>query len=98
MQGEARDLEEERRLAYVGITRARERLTLTRVEARIRRGKLLPRTPSRFLDDLPPGAHERVDPSTLDAPPGEVAAHTASVMAAIRARLGGGLPGTGGTE
>jgi DNA helicase-2/ATP-dependent DNA helicase PcrA len=97
MQGEARDLEEERRLAYVGITRARERLTLTRVEARIRRGKLLPRTPSRFLDDLPPGAHERVDPSTLDAPPGEVAAHTASVMAAIRARLGGGLPGTGGT-
>ncbi|HSN93395.1 MAG TPA: UvrD-helicase domain-containing protein [Anaeromyxobacteraceae bacterium] len=97
MQGEARDLEEERRLAYVGITRARERLTLTRVEARTRRGKLLPRSPSRFLDDLPPGAHERVDPSALAAPPGEVAAHTAAVMASLRARLGGGLAGADGT-
>jgi DNA helicase-2/ATP-dependent DNA helicase PcrA len=97
MQGEARDLEEERSLAYVGITRARERLTLTRVEARTRRGKLVPRTPSRFLEDLPPGAHERVDPRALDAPPGEVAAHTESVMATLRARLARGLAGRDGT-
>jgi DNA helicase-2/ATP-dependent DNA helicase PcrA len=90
IQGEARDLEEERRLAYVGITRARERLFLTRVATRTKRGKLLPRTPSRFLDDLPPGAHEVLDPAKSAASPQEVAAHTDSVMAGLRARLGSG--------
>jgi DNA helicase-2/ATP-dependent DNA helicase PcrA len=89
IQGEARDLDEERRLAYVGITRARERLYLTRVTTRTKRGKLLPRTPSRFLDDLPAGAHEQVDPAALAAPPQEIAAHTESVLAGLRARLGG---------
>ena len=47
------NLEEERRLCYVGMTRARERLTLTRAAQRTRRGKAIPRTPSRFLDDIP---------------------------------------------
>jgi DNA helicase II / ATP-dependent DNA helicase PcrA len=89
IQGEARDLDEERRLAYVGITRARERLYLTRVAARQKRGKLLPRTPSRFLDDLPPGAFEVVDPAAAAPPKEEVAAHTENVMAALRARLAG---------
>ncbi|HYD39385.1 MAG TPA: UvrD-helicase domain-containing protein [Anaeromyxobacter sp.] len=88
IQGEPRDLEEERRLAYVGITRARERLYLTRVTARTKRGKLLPRTPSRFLAELPEGAHEVVDPASMVAAPHEVAAHTESVMAGLRARLG----------
>jgi DNA helicase II / ATP-dependent DNA helicase PcrA len=55
------NLEEERRLAYVGMTRARERLTLTRASHRSRRGKLVPRTPSRFLDDLPSELVDRVD-------------------------------------
>ena len=90
IQGEPRDLEEERRLAYVGITRARERLYLTRVATRTKRGKLLPRTPSRFLAELPEGAHEVVDPARMVAPPQEVAAHTENVMAVLRARLGGG--------
>ena len=49
----AKDVEEERRLCYVGMTRARERLTMTRAAERVRRGKALPRTPSRFLDDIP---------------------------------------------
>jgi DNA helicase-2/ATP-dependent DNA helicase PcrA len=49
-------LEEERRLAYVGITRARERLYLTWARARRRGGQLLPGRPSRFLDALPPEA------------------------------------------
>jgi DNA helicase II / ATP-dependent DNA helicase PcrA len=87
IQGDARDLDEERRLAYVGITRARERLYLTRVATRQKRGKLLPRTPSRFLDDLPADAHEKVDPAALASPPQEIAAHTEGVMAALRARL-----------
>jgi len=55
------NLEEERRLAYVGMTRARERLTLTRAAKRLRRGKLVPRTPSRFLDDLPAELVDLID-------------------------------------
>jgi DNA helicase-2/ATP-dependent DNA helicase PcrA len=87
IQGEPRDLDEERRLAYVGITRARELLYLTRAAARTRRGKLQPRTPTRFLAELPADAHELVDPAALAAPQ-DVAAHTESVMAGLRERLG----------
>ncbi len=53
MQGQPRDLDEERRLCYVGITRARDRLYLTRAAARQKRGQRIPRTPSRFLAPLP---------------------------------------------
>ncbi len=87
IQGEARDLDEERRLAYVGITRARERLYLTRALARTKRGKVLPRTPSRFLGDLPPEAVEKVDPAAKEARE-DVAAAAANVTASFRARLG----------
>ena len=47
------DVSEERRLAYVGITRAMERLYITRAEARLSRGKRRPRVPSRFLLEIP---------------------------------------------
>ena len=57
----ALNLEEERRLCYVGLTRARERLILTRAAERTRRGKPIPRTPSRFLDDLPPDLIDAID-------------------------------------
>ena len=90
IQGEPRDLAEERRLCYVGLTRARERLTLSRAAARVKRGKTLPRTPSRFLEDLPADAHQVIDPAASQGSPAEVAETTASVMAALRARLGGG--------
>jgi DNA helicase II / ATP-dependent DNA helicase PcrA len=46
-------LEEERRLAYVGMTRARERLTLTHASARSLWGARSYNLPSRFLDELP---------------------------------------------
>ncbi len=46
-------IEEERRLAYVGITRARRRLTLTRVRRRRRFGETVLCPPSRFLAELP---------------------------------------------
>ncbi len=49
----AGDLEEERRLFYVGITRAREKLWLTRSLGRIDRGREIPKPPSRFLEELP---------------------------------------------
>lgn len=47
------DLEEERRLFYVGVTRARSVLYLTRAKERIHRGRLVKLTPSRFLEGLP---------------------------------------------
>ena len=47
-------LEEERRLCYVGVTRARERLYLLRAFRRGFRGGSEPGTPSRFLLDIPP--------------------------------------------
>ena len=46
-------LEEERRLCYVGITRARERLYFTLANTRMLYGKTLSNSPSRFLADIP---------------------------------------------
>ncbi|UCF41817.1 MAG: UvrD-helicase domain-containing protein [Gemmatimonadota bacterium] len=51
-------LEEERRLAYVAITRAQDQAYLTWARARRRGGQLLPGAPSRFIDALPPGLVE----------------------------------------
>jgi DNA helicase-2/ATP-dependent DNA helicase PcrA len=47
------DVEEERRLFYVGVTRARDLLYLTRYEQRVSRGRLVKSTLSRFLQGLP---------------------------------------------
>ena len=49
----ATDISEERRLCYVGITRAQRKLYLTRACTRIARGRSVPRTPSRFLLEIP---------------------------------------------
>ncbi|MGB9776177.1 MAG: ATP-dependent helicase [Anaerolineae bacterium] len=46
-------LAEERRLMYVGVTRAKERLFLTHAFRRARRGDYEPNIPSRFLADIP---------------------------------------------
>ncbi|MFJ6741597.1 DNA helicase PcrA [Streptomyces sp. NPDC091279] len=51
--GQAKELEEERRLAYVGITRARERLYLTRASLRSAWGQPSYNPPSRFLEEIP---------------------------------------------
>jgi DNA helicase-2/ATP-dependent DNA helicase PcrA len=48
-----RELEEERRLAYVGITRARQRLYLSRAVSRANWGRPQHNMPSRFLEELP---------------------------------------------
>lgn len=47
------NIEEERRLAYVGITRARQTLTLTLSRQRKQFGEMIDCSPSRFLDELP---------------------------------------------
>jgi len=46
-------IEEERRLAYVGITRAQRTLTMTSARQRTQFGDTSPTTPSRFVDELP---------------------------------------------
>lgn len=53
------NVEEERRLAYVGITRAKRSLTLTLAGKRKQFGEIINTTPSRFLDELPQDDIER---------------------------------------
>jgi ATP-dependent DNA helicase UvrD/PcrA len=61
---EEQGVEEERRLAYVGMTRAKERLTLTHTATRSLYGTRAHNLPSRFLDELPQGeiVRERLRP------------------------------------
>ena len=47
------ELEEERRLCYVGITRAEEKLWITFTEGRTMMGGYSPALPSRFLGEIP---------------------------------------------
>ena len=62
------NIEEERRLAYVGITRAQRTLTMTLCTKRKRAGEVVEIEPSRFLDELPAddlewsGIGKQVDP------------------------------------
>lgn len=53
------NIEEERRLAYVGITRAQRTLTMTFAAKRKQFGEIIDTTPSRFLDELPEEDIER---------------------------------------
>jgi len=55
------DLEEERRLAFVGMTRAEDELTLTHATERFFRGQTTVQAPSRFLDEIDPEFIERLD-------------------------------------
>lgn len=48
------DLEEERRLCYVGITRARQRLVLSMAKQRMVRGEMMLCKQSRFISEIPP--------------------------------------------
>jgi DNA helicase-2/ATP-dependent DNA helicase PcrA len=52
VDGTQSEIEEERRLAYVGVTRAQDHLTLTRAAARQKWGKRRPSLPSRFLFEM----------------------------------------------
>ncbi len=52
---EGGEISEERRLCYVGMTRARRRLWLTLARQRLSHGKLIDRTPSRFLQEIADG-------------------------------------------
>lgn len=56
-------LEEERRLCYVGITRAKKRVILTSADTRNMRGTTAVQVPSRFLDEIPEELVHCVEPS-----------------------------------
>lgn len=59
--GEPAQMEEERRLAYVGLTRARERLHLSYARSRMLHGQTQYNPPSRFLDEIPDGLVDEVE-------------------------------------
>jgi DNA helicase-2/ATP-dependent DNA helicase PcrA len=83
------DLEEERRLLYVSITRAKDKLYLCRAKRRVMRGKMAPRTPSRFLADI--GA-ELVEERTVAGAAAPATATAAARGAALLAALDGAGP------
>jgi DNA helicase II / ATP-dependent DNA helicase PcrA len=60
-RGEIKELEEERRLAFVGITRAQERLILSTAAWRTIRGRREPTIPSPFLTEMPQELLEVID-------------------------------------
>ncbi|MFI0212963.1 DNA helicase PcrA [Streptomyces lydicus] len=84
--GQVKELEEERRLAYVGITRARERLYVTRSTMRSAWGQPSYNPPSRFLEEIPADHMEwkRTGPATPSAS-----------MGGLSSRGGGGGFGAG---
>ena len=57
------ELEEDRRLCYVAVTRAREELYITRAKSRMLYGQTNRYAPSRFLQDIPAGLTEEIDRS-----------------------------------
>ncbi|MFI5768095.1 DNA helicase PcrA [Streptomyces sp. NPDC051658] len=85
--GQVKELEEERRLAYVGITRARERLYLTRAAMRSAWGQPSYNPPSRFLEEIPDQHLEWKRTGPMAAPAGPTSGITSS-LSASRARSG----------
>ncbi|MBZ4323119.1 DNA helicase PcrA [Streptomyces huiliensis] len=87
--GQTKELEEERRLAYVGITRARERLYLTRSSMRSAWGTPAYNPPSRFLEEIPDRYVEwrRTGPATPSASVSGIASGRST--ASSSSRIGG---------
>jgi DNA helicase II / ATP-dependent DNA helicase PcrA len=88
--GDERELQEERRLAYVGITRARERLYLSRAHVRSAWGQTSYNPPSRFLEEVP---GELVDwrraASSVSAPAPALTRAADRLMGTARGRTAG---------
>ncbi|GAB2580851.1 ATP-dependent DNA helicase [Dyella jejuensis] len=84
-------LEEERRLAYVGITRARERLVISHAESRRMHGSEMLARPSRFLGEVPPSLVDEVRPRVQVSRPlyaGRFAATPPSLKEDLPVKLG----------
>ncbi len=93
--GNSRELEEERRLAYVGITRARQRLYVSRSIMRSAWGSPAFNPPSRFLDEIPSDVIDwrREEPVGRSPLQGGYGSSPSSSSAALR--LGDRIVGTG---
>ncbi len=80
------DIEEERRLFYVGVTRARQELFLSRAKFRVSRGKPMNRTPSRFLAEIPPEMIDEQEVKNMGVmDPQSVQAQADALLAALDA-------------
>jgi ATP-dependent DNA helicase UvrD/PcrA len=89
-----KELQEERRLAYVGITRAERRLYLTRAAARALWGRPEYHRQSRFLDEIPAHLIEwRRDQSTTTSPASERLARRPGVAGPGNRRVPSLAPG-----
>ncbi|WP_328537138.1 DNA helicase PcrA [Streptomyces sp. NBC_00344] len=91
--GQVKELEEERRLAYVGITRARERLYLTRSTLRSAWGQPSYNPASRFLEEIPAQHLEWKRTGAMAAPAGPtsgIASSLTSSLSSSRSRSGSG--------
>jgi superfamily I DNA/RNA helicase len=81
------DVEEERRLFYVGVTRAQDLLYVSRYRARVQRGRIVKITPSRFLEGLPEADTEEYQSrGSVEMERDELA----TMAKALLDRLGGG--------
>ncbi|MUL68259.1 ATP-dependent DNA helicase PcrA [Mycobacterium sp. CBMA 234] len=89
--GDPTELSEERRLAYVGITRARQRLYLSRAKVRSSWGQPMLNPESRFLQEIP---QELIDWRRVDPPPSMSAPsrYGAGGSGGSGGGLGGGRP------
>jgi len=87
--GRGDPLAEERRLFYVGITRAQQRLPLSLCRARRRNGELVPRQPSRYLQEIPADLLN-VKTTGVVLSPEESAALRQNFFAQMKAMLAGG--------
>ncbi len=98
-KGSDEDLEEERRLCYVAMTRARQHLALALARHRRIHGQFLPAVPSRFIDEIPPSLLVEVSADLGDLgfgaweqPAGRGYASSASSAARVAARRSAASP------
>ena len=91
--GDSGELEEERRLAYVGITRARERLHVSRAVVRSAWGQPQYPPPSRFLDEIPDELLDWERTAATGRGAGPVSTSRAPAVATLAARPGVRSPG-----
>ena len=82
-------VDEERRLCYVGITRARQQLVMTRTLYRKKYGKMQERTPSRFLEEIPAKVlNVQQSGEIKEAAPDEEAKSAEGFFAKMKAMMG----------
>ena len=85
---EGGQIEEERRLAYVGITRAQRTLTMTSARQRTQFGETSSTSPSRFIDELPEDDLIRICGGDAQASAEENQVKGAESLAALKALFG----------